>query len=287
MRLQCHSAKPVPRFFGKDSYHLGVELEIEAPREDVMNKGLELSSSPRYCYAKKDGSLSSYGWELVTHPISKDYWLGKRKYKNCVDSFFELVDGLRKLGYTSHSNGNCGIHVHVSLEAFNGYNGREILRPSLVYTPPPLAKKMHIYWFMRLINSRLYMQLSQRTVDRMACWSRIINVTAKNFHNLENEFGRYTATNLTDSTVEVRVFRGNMREDRIRKCVESVIAAVEFSRTLRLSDYKNGLSKEADLLKRYKEWLSVNHKLFPNMCSYMVETELLTINEDCEVTECV
>src|SRR5579872_2372620 len=52
MRLQPHHVKPRPRFYGKDGYHLGIELEVEAPSYEDRSKGLALSKRPAYCYAK-------------------------------------------------------------------------------------------------------------------------------------------------------------------------------------------------------------------------------------------
>ena len=41
---------------------------------------------------------------------------------------------------------------------------------------------------------------------------------------------RRTAVNITEKTVEIRIYRGNLRECRLRKNIEATIAVLEFAR---------------------------------------------------------
>src|SRR3989442_1085416 len=103
------------------------------------------------------------------------------------------------------------MHFHVSRTAFTG--------------------KSHLYWFCRLVNTDLFAELSQRTQDGFNYCQRTTNTSPRVFVN-RTAYTRYLAVNLLNvKTVEVRIFRGNMEENRIRKNAEAVIAAVEFCRT--------------------------------------------------------
>lgn len=263
MEVQGHSFKPKPRFFGKDKYYFGLELEVEAPNQEIMRQGLHLLDNPVYCYAKRDGSLGDYGWELVTHPIASKSWLTHKRITS-AGAFFGYVQKLRELGYSSHVGGRCGLHIHVSLSAFTGLNLEHHHR-----------RCTHLYWFMRIVNSDLFKKLSQRQEDTINRWARIRNVNARNFSSPEREGGesRYTATNMTSHTCEVRVFRGNMREDRIRKAVESVAAALEFSRNLTSKDFKAAVELKDPILplRNFIKYVDFNSKLYPNLRAFLVE----------------
>jgi hypothetical protein len=261
MEVNGHSYKPEVRFFGKGNYHLGIELEVEAPTHETMLKGLNLLKKPECCYAKRDGSLSEYGWELVTQPIAWNSWLTTKSI-GASRLFFKFVNDLREVGYSSHANGRCGLHIHVSLTAFRGVKEGNIA-------------STHMYWFMRLINSDLFARLSQRHDSALQRWAKIRQVNAKNFHtrNASSYGARYTATNVTPTTCEVRLFRGNMREDRIRKAIESVIAAVEYSRGLSVKDFKEEMAAQDRLLihKKFIQYVQSNASIYPNLEAFLVE----------------
>lgn len=292
MRVQGHSYKPEPRMFGKDKYHLGVELEVEAPNSKAREGGLNITERPVYCYAKHDGSLSDNGWELVTHPIAKWLWMDAARKSGAAKRFFSLVQGLREMGYTSHGNekvSSCGLHIHVSLSAFFperlpldnmplfrhlDYSGR---------VSPKIKKCRHLYWFSRIVNTNLFRRLSQRKDVDLNQWSRILPVSASNFFE-SGAKSRYVATNVGPHTVEVRIFRGNMREDRIRKALESVIAAVEYSKGLPSVYYKQCQEKPATLTLDFLEYIKKNCVVYPNLHSYLVEIgQIAATKEEKEV----
>jgi hypothetical protein len=279
MKIQSHNHKPEPYFFGEDEYHLGLELEVEAPDERAKDAGLNISQQPRYCYAKHDGTLNEgVGWELVTHPISRALWMDKTAKRSCVSSFFDLIKGLRGLGYTSHAGSRCGLHIHIGYSAFRGAvthhlvyarmrNGDLVCNRSSVTKIVP--RRPHLYWFARLINSQLFRQISQRDKNSLETWAALCPVATRDFHRL-GRARRYMATNFTDKTLEVRIFRGNMREERIRKCIESVVAGVEFTRQI---TYRTRLS---ELTAAFESYVVDHRATYPNLYNYLVEINVLT-----------
>lgn len=306
-----YSYKPAPRFFGTGNVFLGLELEVEAPSFEAKDAGLRNAGNPAWCYAKRDGSLGTYGWEMVTHPISISSWMSRQdvrdyhaltpgqtltaRYKgvtytatvqadctrvewngtvytsisaagkairggkstngyqffgltrgttdriNPVGGFFRLVNQLKELGYTSHDNERCGFHVHISRAAF-GEGGN-------LHTPA-------FYRFKCLVNGLLFRKLSQRSQFRYCEQSP---VDPADFW--ERSYNRYVAVNITDHTVEVRIFRGNLREARVRKNIEAVIAALEWSQTA--EDYTTATDEQ------FIAYVAEHQDKFPNLHAYI------------------
>lgn len=258
MRLREYREKPNVKFWGSDDYYLGVELEVEAPDRDKQLLGLK----PLVwgVNAKKDGSLNCYGWEIVTHPYARNLWLEPRPRAGAVYRLLKLVKTLKELDYVSHDCGRCGMHVHVCRKAFG----------------PELGT--HYYWFARLVNGPLFCKLSQRGnsggLDRYA---KQLEVTPSNLN--PEPHNRYTAINLRNrNTVEVRIFRGNLREDRIRKNVEAVIAAIEFARSLAPSDGTG--ERELKLDNDFVAWVVGNRTTYPNLAKYLREIGAVAVRED-------
>lgn len=263
MRMQQYSAKPRTwRKFGKAPYYLGVELEVIAPDEDSYRKGKNYFGDDRKdgqqaLMAKRDGSLGSeIGWEIVTKPISFDWWSWEH---SAADKFFRLVGELRRLGYTSHDNEKCGLHIHVSREAFG-----------------PVLQTPHFYWFHRLVNGPLMFKLSQRKIEQVEGYARqrpafensLNTCTAGgSWSTFGHNSDRYVACNVTSHTVEVRIFRGNLRKDRIKKAIETVVAMIEFARHRSWFE----LHQEQDELeKAFVAWVMRRPGQYPNLQTYLL-----------------
>ena len=96
-------------FYGdtRDGPHIGVELEIDDGHDGVKI----LTGYPEHYsnyYLKKDGSLSSKGIEIVTHPHT---------YPEMINLPWEgMFSELAKSGYRSHDGDKCGLHFHVDRE---------------------------------------------------------------------------------------------------------------------------------------------------------------------------
>ena len=121
---------PSPCFWGDGPFYFGVELEIDEAGEDSDNArhllAIANQGQPRL-YCKHDGSLDD-GFEPVTHPMSLSYHRTEMPWEALL---WEAV----RMGYFSHQSGTCGLHIHVSREAF-GYSGEDVARlESEGYTP--------------------------------------------------------------------------------------------------------------------------------------------------------
>jgi len=161
-----------------------------------------------------------------------------------VVSFFNLVAQLKEMGYTSHENGRCGFHVHVSRRAFAADGGLD--NPTF-------------FRFKALINGALFRKICQRMLFNF-CQQE--PVTRENFLH---QRGRYCAVNVTATTVEVRIFRGNLREDRLRKNIEAVIAALEFAKC---EEYGGG-NYTTPTDEQFAAYTREHADRFPNLAAYI------------------
>lgn len=95
------------RYFG---WELETELsnnniaEYTTKLNDLMNGG-QLGKMVKF---ERDGSLTNGGCEIISQPMTPKYMIENR------NKFKEMMDLINSLGGTSHDNGHCGLHFHVS-----------------------------------------------------------------------------------------------------------------------------------------------------------------------------
>ena len=256
--IHSYSYRPSPYFFGKGQYYLGFELEVEA-RNESRYTGAEIAQDilGSHAYMKDDGSLSD-GFEIVTHPHTlSDYQ---------TDFNWEFIPKLKREGFRSWNTDTCGLHVHVSRTAFGTGEspwGR-VDRDQLI-----LKRQSHELRFMKLIYD------NQRQVERIAGRSGNTYATFQDKGKLvpkvkfgNQSSGRYSAINTeNDATLEVRVFKGSLRKERVLSALEFVTACVEYTRDLKVTSKNQALS-----WLRFTAYVSENLDTYPNLALIMSES---------------
>lgn len=125
--ISAHDYRPSPLFFNDDGrkssqqavigsmpkIYFGLEIETEATRSAYPSEGAEVISDlcNGLVYCKHDGSLNN-GFEIVTHPMSYGY------VKNHADNLWDGLTRLRRQGFRAWTTSTCGLHIHVSRNAF-------------------------------------------------------------------------------------------------------------------------------------------------------------------------
>lgn len=226
----------------KKSWHrkwrgLGFELEIES-REDCFSKEQELAKAiyeltNNKVNLERDGSID-YGFEIISYPhtISEFYKVDWSK----------LLDLCKEYNYTSHSNGNCGLHVHVSRYMFGSTETKQ---------NRAIAKVIYFYEN----YYRDILKLSRRTEQQAGQWAQRYCLKSKKevlqCSKNNGDFGRYYAVNLQNSrTIEFRLCRGTLRAESFYAWIDFTLTLVRNSRIITwknindLSEWFKGIKPE-------------------------------------------
>ena len=250
--IHSYSYRPQTHFFGNAKYHMGFELEVEA-RNTSRSEGAELAYEQigERGYLKEDGSLSD-GFEIVTHPHTLNMY---------QTSFpWEILDRIKRVGMRSWNTRTCGLHVHVSREAFHVMKGSRV---DIVKT------QGHELRFMKLIydNQRMVERIAGRSNNNYATFEDKRKLVAKVKYGTQSN-GRYSAINTeNDATLEVRVFKGSLRKERVLSALEFVHSTVEYTRNLKVSGSNNALS-----WLQYTRYVAENQEQYPNLALIMNES---------------
>lgn len=177
-------------------FYIGHELEIDdgEGRRDAA----ELISNKINCICMEDGSLSDYGIEIISHPLSYNYMLSQEnKYR---DTFSELATSYN---YKSHNTSDCGLHFHITRPENSDVIDRIIL-------------------FMETYKEEI-IRLSRRNSGEISSWCNFLSdkrtsVNEKELKSLDyikknkEISSRYMALNLTNTrTIEFRIFKGTLK----------------------------------------------------------------------------
>lgn len=208
--IRSWSYKPRAVFHGgSDGPHYGIELELDGGGESARSARAVMEDND-FWYAKHDGSLND-GFEVVSHPGTLSYHLEEAGWS-------DLLERALSEDYRSHDSGTCGLHVHISRTAFRDANGNEdaaLARLLLLFD---------MHWSKLLRFSRRTQHQCDRWAQRYSM-ARPHNDTeavqaARDF-KMENGGSRYYSVNLqNDNTVEIRMFRGTLREETFYATIE-------------------------------------------------------------------
>lgn len=200
-RFGLHSFDYKPRtvFHGSDeSYHLGVELEIEIPEKYDRNGYTRkiaslLSKGEELFYIKHDGSIT-YGIEIVSHPCTLSFHKKEFPWK-------ELLMNLKKDFCLSNNTNTCGLHIHIS---------KNVLRPNDFY-------KLSMFIHNQIDNIEI---IARRRGCAHAKFKSVIPLKGV-FRDLNNE--RYEAINfINKNTIEYRMFKGTLSLNTLMASLEFV-----------------------------------------------------------------
>lgn len=221
----------------KYPYLVGVELEVETNNSDCYNWIDGVSSN--WFYLETDGSLRNKGVEIITIPLTKKMAYNPRTWD-------KLAETLSEMGATSHNNGRCGLHVHISRSGFGG-NSDEI--------DETLGKLFHLYNnelgaggygtnHIRKVMRRgfdsycgEFLKGEKKIGFQFAQTAGINSISPdgrkKLFNGLsEPQPERYEAINRQNSkTIEFRQGKGTLKVSSIVSTIQFCCEAVDFCRT--------------------------------------------------------
>jgi len=258
--IHDYSHKPRPYFFGKkptERIYMGFELEVEVYGGDRYDHAEKVQDSlGERVYLKHDGSLNC-GFEIVTHPHSLEAYRKEFKW----ESFAQF----RKDGLRSWNTSTCGLHVHVSRDAF----GVPYDNHTDNFSQHIRTRQAHELRFIKLIydNERQVCRLAGRKSDSYANFQDKGRLTNKVFHG-RDVGGRHSAVNTyNENTLEVRIFKGSLKHERVLMALEFVHSAVEYTRDLKVNGKNHALSWLA-----FSGYIHNNQEQYPNLYAFMAQS---------------
>jgi hypothetical protein len=170
------------------------------------------------------------------------------------------------MGFRSWDTDTCGLHVHVSRDGFGntpltpGENENEWRKRTII------VRQSHELRFIKLIydNQRQVERLAGRKANQWATFSDKGKLIAKVKDNYQSD-GRYSVVNTENyNTIEVRIFKGSLKRERVQSALEFVHASVEYTRNLRVTGSNRALS-----WIKFSAYVADNMNTYPNLFNYM------------------
>lgn len=258
--IHDYGYKPRPYFFPPkerapdNRLYFGIELEVESVRGERIDCAHHVQDSlGERVYLKYDGSLTN-GFEIVTHPHTLEAF---RK-----DFAFEKFASFRKLGLRSWDTSTCGLHVHVSRDAFGvPYDSR-----TDNYSEHIASRQRHELRFIKLVYDN-EVQVS-KLAGRKSGYANFGDKGNLLRKVREQGFDRHAAVNTeNNNTLEVRVFKGSLRPERVLGAIEFVHAGVEYTRNLKVNGKNSALSWVA-----FCGYVHANQEQYSNLYTLMLKS---------------
>lgn len=232
--------------------YMGYELEVEYHGHRMHEKldGARMlldkyGDNDQFIYLKHDGSLND-GFEIVSQPGTLGF------YNDVFD--WEPIQALAKMGFKSWNNHHCGLHIHMSRDAF--------------------VSDRHLFLFIKFIfgNRDGLVQFAGREStyakfgfdEFLNAWydydsnrrvrsSKLIDFVKGNQTNND----RYVAVNLQNAkTIELRFFRPSLKASTVKSALEFCDASFRYTNMVSLPDV---LSGGALAWNSFRSWLNANN----------------------------
>jgi hypothetical protein len=177
----------------------GRDGELQALRDAGVLQG-------RYILAT-DGSLNATGVELITSPYTLEFHQSKFGWP-------ALLEQVKTIGMSGKGTDRCGMHVHCNRQAISALT----LGKMLVFA-----------------NSTENKLLIERIAQRDSSFARKSPKKVIDGKRVRGD-GKYEALNITQNTIECRIFRGNLRPERVLKNIEFCHAMITYCQTASIAD---------------------------------------------------
>lgn len=243
-----------PKYDGKVEYqNLRLGLEVESLFRGSYEKKLkaleEFSNvlGPNNVKYKYDGSLCdchdiNKGVEFVTMPFYFEH------FKEMSKKWERAFDGFRNMGGHSFDSSKTGCHIHISRDAFISFR--------------------HLYnFYMGIVkNPRFTARIAKRSMNEFCetpagkAGTRFKGASRYAVDSILKRAGsRYQMVNLQNkNTVEVRVYKGNIKWSSVMEYMQHVYSMFEYS--LLITQLKKDFTVE-----EYRQFVIANKGKYPEL----------------------
>lgn len=219
--------------------YLGVELEFNFGNEfERTNTLTHWKILKPWWYAVEDHSLDTWGFELVTHPMSYEWFL-RHRYE-----FIEMLAVMKQ--NEPRIDNDCGMHVHLSRWSFT---------------------KAHLLRFQKFIYGypQFIRKLSKRPLYVLDKWATLNETETEIERKTKLKMAQYNSENKNvavnlchKNSIEVRIFKNSTNPKDVFTAIEFCTAAWEYTKY-----------RKKPTLAGFKVWASVNKSRYPNFYEFI------------------
>lgn len=231
-----------PAVTKKDGLCFGVELEMQPNRAHTHSQvvgilGGKFVAGRPYILCR-DSSIGDAGVELITLP----YTLEAHKSDKYMPWKKVLAD-LRTVAQSGQNTTQCGMHVHMNRRALSDL---QMGKMQVIINAPEMQQ------LIVTIAQRSETAYAHRYFKKVADGGKVVG-------------GHGDALNMSNSkgTIELRIFRGNLRYERVMK-------NLEFAEALCLYAAEQSIQKVHDP-KEMVDWLEDHHGHYPHLVKFLRE----------------
>ena len=197
---------------------------------------------------------STVDLEYVSMPMTLRAWRAGLELTDYLFQSFKVASEWSKAFY-----GPCGGHIHLDKDVFNN------------------TYQYYAFLSMHYDNPKFIAAIAQRPIDRDSQWCYL---------QKPNEFAKYAkhklqspsrgAVNVSNSTIELRYFRSNLKVDRLLKNLEFAQSLFHYTSQL---TYQDIARDKAHNLKYYLLWVKAYRNTYSNLFKYLVERKWIKYTE--------
>lgn len=226
--------------------------------ETVGNSGNKraVTNYQNIWHLEHDGSLGASGFEMISQPMSWKFI--EEHYNDFKTMFSALVEG----GQKSHDSSCCGLHIHVSRDAFVD----EVAIQRAVAIVNGLSSDVETF--------------ARRRGNHYCCYDNLPEVVRQYHFTDGRRFraGRYCAVNTEQSghnrqTIEFRMFRGTLNPVTYMAAIQFVKNIVEIANNKLKNDIRFSDLLEGEWISQYiesrKQFVSNPEHLFSNKAIHL------------------
>ena len=256
-RINSYSYKPNAKFFTMVNNYvdvsrnhtvtdvpvMGIELEVENCGNSYIGDAVSYINdiaSP-LIYLKEDCSIN-HGFEIVSHPMSLDYFKQATFYG-------QMLDYLRKDGYRAWKTSTCGLHIHISKISFADP------KHQMKFLYFMFKNKNELIKFSGRNSSYAKYDYDAFINNQDSIWGQnkpnlieIVKGVQKNGNYVPHAYERNLAVNRSNyNTHELRIFRPSLRIDTVMAYMEFVECLFMYTKQVTSNEIlkHNGLKFDA------------------------------------------
>ena len=248
-----------------EHFQVGMELEVDDAfdEQDACDCVRELRNDLEV-YCEHDGSLSDYGFEIITHPLTKN------SLKNTAEAICKIA---KSHGMHSHDTDTCGLHFHLDL----GYLTGSLDQWSVDFEYKSELLKAKIFLMVGAMyenSSKLMETIDRRHGAYSYCHKgNVAKETKMTTGEIEKficaaknmkEGDRYKVVNTDNKgTVELRFFKGTLNIETLKADIDIAFAIGEMARKITVSE------AERMTVRRLYRYILKNKDVYPDAKKYL------------------